>query len=117
MPIQAFLSQLRNSRYYSLMWLALLYVGVSTTTRIVLFFHSLPELDAPIEQLFMILPIGFFYDLVTCFYGFALFALYLFVIPQRLYQTVWHQRVMVLASFVCIFAMEGRNGISRDYKY
>ena len=80
MRIKALSESLRNSRFYPLLWLAAIYLLVSSTTRIALYIHSLSELDAPVQQFFMAMSIGLFYDLVTCLYLFAFYALYLFLV-------------------------------------
>ena len=105
MRIKALSESLSNSRFYPLLWLAAIYLLVSSTTRIALYIHSLSELDAPVQQFFMAMSIGLFYDLVTCLYLFAFYALYLFLVPQRWYQSIWHQRFIILSSLVGIFSL------------
>ncbi|WP_455222955.1 LTA synthase family protein [Kaarinaea lacus] len=105
MKFKMFSEFFRDSRYYPLFWLAAIYLLVSGVTRVALYIHSLPELDAPVQQFFLTMSIGLFYDLVTCLYLFAFYALYLFIIPQSWYQSIWHQRFIVLASLVGIFSL------------
>ncbi|WP_455204463.1 LTA synthase family protein [Kaarinaea lacus] len=105
MNLKLFPKYLHHSRYYPLVWLSAIYLMVSGVTRLALFIHSWPELDAPIQQFIMVMSVGSFYDLVTCLYLFALYAVYLFVIPQRWYQSILHQRFIVFTSLIAIFAL------------
>jgi hypothetical protein len=79
-----------RGRYFPLTWLLLLYLAISTLTRLFLL---------------AILPIGVFYDIVTSFYLFALYALYLLLLPDRIHRSNLHRGFLMALSFVVLFGL------------
>jgi phosphoglycerol transferase MdoB-like AlkP superfamily enzyme len=57
-------------------------------------------LGNPFSAFFAILSIGLLYDIATCFYLFAFFALYLFLLPDRIYRSTLHRGFLLTASFL-----------------
>lgn len=87
-----------SGRFGILYFAATLYLVVSFITRIVLAVISIKEGQIAVSSLVAILPIGALYDLVTCLYLFAPFALYLFLFPQKAFRSIG-QRIFLTAIF------------------
>jgi phosphoglycerol transferase MdoB-like AlkP superfamily enzyme len=94
-----------RGRYYPLIWLASLYLAISTATRLFLFATNQSDLDSPATTLLAILPIGLFYDIVTSFYLFALYAMYLLLLPDRIHRSNLHRSFLMTASFAALFGL------------
>ncbi len=96
---------IESSRYGPLYLAALLFLVIASATRLALSIVALSHSQIAAPQLAAIIPIGFFFDLITCLYLFALFALYLFIIPERLYRTRLQRRFFLLVYFASIFGL------------
>lgn len=105
MNIAGIKQQFVQGRYFPIVSLSLIYLAVSSVTRLVLFFHSVPELESPASTLLWVMPVGVLYDAVACLYLFAFYALYLFLLPQRLYRAAAHRWLILLASFGAVFGL------------
>ncbi len=98
-----FFKDAARGRFLPLLLLAAVYVSVSTLTRAALFYVNSDSVDAPFTGFFAVMGVGLLSDLVTCLYLFAAYALYLFALPDRLFQTKWHARFISAAHFAFIF--------------
>ncbi len=97
--------QLSRGRYRLFVLLGLVYLTVSTLTRAALFVHQIPELDNPAGTFLAVMPIGLMYDIVAVFYLFALFAVYLFLVSERLYRAGAHRGFLTVMTFLTIFGI------------
>jgi phosphoglycerol transferase MdoB-like AlkP superfamily enzyme len=96
---------IESSRFGPLYLAALIYLVISSATRLVLFAVASSQTQIDASQLAAILPIGLFYDFVTCLYLFTPFALYLFLIPERLYKTRLQRGFFLLVYFASVFGL------------
>jgi phosphoglycerol transferase MdoB-like AlkP superfamily enzyme len=85
-----------------LWWLlGALYLCVSTLTRVVLAGVAIAQHQASVGNVPAMMAVGLLFDVVTALNLFALFALYLVVIPRRIYNGRWHRWLLAgLFSFV-----------------
>lgn len=104
MDLTALRAPLRT-RYFPLLLLAGIYLGVSALTRLALFAVHVSELDVPLRDLVAVMTIGAVYDVATGFYLFALYALYLFFLPDRIYRSRSHRVFLVVATVMVLFGL------------
>ncbi len=85
-----------------LWWLlGALYLCVSTLTRIVLTGVAIAQGQAGLGDVPGLMAVGLLFDIVTALNLFALFALYLVVVPARIYNGRWHRWLLAgMFSFV-----------------
>ncbi|HEX9626673.1 MAG TPA: LTA synthase family protein [Acidiferrobacterales bacterium] len=105
MILQSIKQQFLRGRYFPLLWLAAVYLAVSSLLRVALFIKGLPQLDAPLATLAAVLPIGLFYDIATGFYLFFAYALYLLLLPERVFRSSAHRGFLMVASFAALFGL------------
>ena len=79
------------------------FLCLSLMTRIVLMVKSLRMLDAEPLLLLKVYAMGFFFDLVTAGYLALPFALYLILMPDRLYRSRLHRIAMYIAVFLLTY--------------
>lgn len=108
-PSKALVSRIFTHRFGPVALIALFLVGLSFAVRVVLLIENSIEADASIlASTPRILGIGMFYDLVVASYVAAPFALYQWLVPERIYCARWHrllfQAVFILAIFVLLFS-------------
>ncbi len=77
----------------------LLFLGFSLLTRLTLLVMAWPELDGGPWALLKIFAAGLLYDCAAFSYAGAALALYLLVLPERLYAAAWH-RLFVYGLFL-----------------
>ncbi len=77
----------------------LLFLGFSLLTRLTLLVMAWPELDKGLPVLLKIFGAGLLYDLAAFSYPGAALALYLLLVPERVYSHAWH-RTAVYALFL-----------------
>lgn len=94
-----------SGRFLPLLLLVAVYLSVSTLTRVALFYVNADSLDPPFTAFFTVMGMGLLSDLVTCLYLFAAYALYLFALPDRFFQSRWHARFASAAHFAFIFGV------------
>ena len=80
-------------------------VGISSLTRLLLFFESLSSLDQSIFDFFGIFLFGFLYDLINAGYFSVPLSLYLWLVPCRLYARAWHHYVLTTLFFIFTFLL------------
>jgi hypothetical protein len=66
-----------------------IFIIVSSIIRTVLFFKALPHLDLSLGLLLKIYGTGFFFDCVTFFYCAMPVALYLALVPDKIFNYSW----------------------------
>ena len=85
--------------------MAAIYLAISATTRLILSVLALTQGQIEARALLVVLPIGTLYDLVTCLYLFAPFVLYLFLVPQKLYNSKVQRLFMTVAFSTAVFGL------------
>jgi phosphoglycerol transferase MdoB-like AlkP superfamily enzyme len=85
--------------------LAVLYLVVSTATRAVLFAVALHGGQTQAADLPAIIAVGLLYDAATALYLFAPLAVYLMLVPARLYRARWHRRLLTVATAATVFGL------------
>jgi len=99
------LRALLRTRYFPLLLLAGVYLVVSALTRLVLYAVHLHELDVPLRDFAAVTVIGAVYDIATGFYLFLPYALYLFLLSDRLYRSRPHRAFLVAATAAVLFGL------------
>ena len=85
--------------------LAALYLVVSTLTRVVLAGVAIGDGQASLGNLPAMMAVGLLFDVVTALNLFALFALYLVVIPRRLHDGRWHRLLLAGLFSLVVFGL------------
>ncbi len=83
----------------------LLFLGFSLLTRFTLLVMAWPELDKGLWLFLKIFASGLLYDCAAFSYAAAPLALYLLVVPERVYAHVWHRPVMYALFFAAAFLL------------
>jgi phosphoglycerol transferase MdoB-like AlkP superfamily enzyme len=81
----------------------LIFLGIAFLTRVVLLGYSFSEVDTSFFQLIKIFGVGLFYDFVASSYYFIPFAIYLVLVPSKIFYNKWHQRFVYLLMFVITY--------------
>ncbi len=89
------------------LWTALcvFYLIVSTATRFVLFALAVAAGQAEPGDAMAVFAIGLFYDLVAVLYVFGPLAVYLLLIPEKLFVARWHRRLLVVMTTLTVFGL------------
>jgi len=93
------------SRYYFLIYFLLLFLGISLLSRVALLLYDFSLVDSSLWELFKIFLVGFFYDVVAYCYAIIPFVVYLFVIPQRLFNSKIHRLLSLGILFLMIYGV------------
>ena len=93
------------SRYKFLGYFFVIFLSVSFLTRVVLLVHSFSLLDASLFALIKLFFVGFFYDIVAYFYYIIPFVIYLFIIPQKVFNSKLHKIISILIFFGVVFGV------------
>ncbi len=83
----------------------LLFLGFSLLTRLTLLVMAWPELDGGAWTLLKIFSAGLIYDAAAFSYAGAALALYLLVMPEKLYAHAWHRTAMYVLFFTAAFLL------------
>jgi phosphoglycerol transferase MdoB-like AlkP superfamily enzyme len=94
-----------QGRFGVALLLVILLVGVSMITRLALLLYSVKDVELSFLNALGILFLGFFYDLVNASYFIIPLLLYLWLIPQKLFEKNWHRFVLYGVFLVCIFIL------------
>ncbi len=94
-----------RGRYAPLAIVVTLFLAVATLTRLVLFARSVPQVDGPWLAFPLVMTVGLLYDAVAAVYLFAPLALYLFFVPERIYQSRVHRALAFAGLFVLSFGV------------
>lgn len=101
----ALLRNLSDDRLRLWWFLVLLYVGLSTLTRIVLGGVALAAGQVAPGNLPALLGVGLFFDMVMALSLFAPFGLYLALLPEGIYRRRWHRWLMVAMCTATTFGL------------
>ncbi len=94
-----------SSRFGALYLAAAIYLAISAATRLILSVLALTQGQIEARALLAVIPIGTLYDLVTCLYLFAPFALYLFLVPKNLYNSKVQRLFTTVAFSAAVFGL------------
>jgi len=101
------LANFRNKRSGLILLLVSLLVAISLLTRILLTVKASPQVDFNIVNDLGVIVIGLFYDLVNAVYFSLPLALYLWLMPQRVYAKSWHRYVLygwfTILTYILVF--------------
>lgn len=100
-----FRNVLRNQRLRLWWLLGALYLCVSTLTRIVLTGVAISQGQASLGNVPALMAVGLLFDVVTSLSLFAPFALYLLVVPARIYNSRWHRWLLTGALSLAVFGL------------
>jgi phosphoglycerol transferase MdoB-like AlkP superfamily enzyme len=101
----AFGSALSDERLRLWWLLGALYLGVSTLTRVVLAGVAMAQGQAHLSNLPAMMAIGLLFDIVTTLNLFALFALYLVLVPGRIYDSRAHRWLLAGMVSLVVFGL------------
>jgi hypothetical protein len=101
--IDAFSRTVKKNRFGLVVLLVALIVAVSLITRISLLVFSAASFDFTFRNLFGVITIGLFFDLVNASYFVLPLILFLWLMPERIYQKKWHRIVLYSLFFVFTF--------------
>ncbi len=99
------------NRYRFLGYFFIVFVCISFLTRIALLVYSFTFVDTSVIALFKLFLVGFFYDVVAYFYYIIPFVIYLFLLPQKWYNSKIHKIFSLLVFFGVLYAVVF-NGVS-----
>ncbi len=94
-----------SSRFGALYLAAAIYVAISATTGLILSVLAIRQGQIEASALLAVIPIGTLYDLATCLYLFAPFALYLFLMPQKLFNSKAQRLFMTVVFSATVFGL------------
>lgn len=94
-----------RGRFFPWAVLAAIYLAVALLTRLTLYATQLHSLEHPLKDLLFAVAVGFVYDVASALYLLAPFALYLFLIPQRLYRRRGHRVFLFGAMALSLFGL------------
>ncbi|MEO8005713.1 MAG: hypothetical protein ABI771_12450, partial [Betaproteobacteria bacterium] len=98
-------SVLADERLRLWWWLFVVYVGISTATRTVLAGIAISQAQLSLANLPAMMAVGLFFDVITAFYLFAPFAIYLVFVPRRIFAARWHRRMLAVAFAAAVFGL------------
>jgi phosphoglycerol transferase MdoB-like AlkP superfamily enzyme len=101
----AFGNALSDERLRLWWLLGALYLCVSTLTRVVLAGVAIAQGQASLGNVPALMAVGLLFDIVTALNLFALFALYLVVIPARIYNSRWHRWLLAGMFSLVVFGL------------
>ena len=99
------------NRYRFLGYFFIIFVSVSFLSRIALLIYSFTVVDTSVLALIKLFLVGFFYDVVAYFYYIIPFVIYLFLIPQKWYNSKIHKVLSLVVFFAVVYAVVF-NGVS-----
>ena len=103
--MKLYFAQIRKERRGLILLLTIVLVSISIITRFLLTMKAFSEVDFNIMNDLEIIFIGLFYDIVNAVYFCAPLALYLWLIPQRVYSKPGHAYVLYGWFFLLIFIL------------
>ena len=102
---QAVINALSDNRLRLWWFLAALFVAVSAVTRIVLGGVAIAGDQAALSDMPALMAVGLVYDVVTALSLFAPFAIYLALVPERLYRRRGHRWLMAAMCSATVFGL------------
>ena len=103
--MRASAAALHLGRFRPWLLLGLIFLAVSTLTRLVLTGVSIAAGLAAWTDVPAVLAVGAGYDLATTLYLFAPFAIYLALLPARLYRNKWQRRLVAALFMASVFGL------------
>ena len=101
----AFGSALSDERLRLWWLLGALYLCVSTLTRVVLVGVAISQGQASLSNVPAMMAVGLLFDIVAALNLFALFALYLVMMPGRIYNSRWHRWLLAGTFSLVVFGL------------
>lgn len=98
-------SLLRADRYVPLYFIALFYLFIAMLLRLVLYASFGPPASVSHWQLPLIIGVGLVNDCIELLYLLAPFSLYLLLVPQRLYNSLFGRLLMSISLWLALFGM------------
>ena len=103
--MKRFFLRLRSHRYGLAALIALIVLSISLITRIALFIRAAPSIDFTVVNTAGIFFVGLFFDIVNAIYFLIPFAVYLWLVPDRLYRKKGHRYVLYGWMFLIVFGL------------
>ncbi len=95
-----------NHQRSRLVWLlSAILIGSSLVTRIILLLYSRNQVEWSVINLIEIFGLGLFFDLLNTFYFLIPLLLYVWLVPERIFQKRSHQYVLVFLFFLFTFIL------------
>jgi len=95
---------MKQTRFSLIFLLLSIFLSISFTTRTVLLFKSFSHLDLTFLNFIQIYLVGGLYDLIAFFYYIAPFALYIILMPTKIFNTKIHKYFILFMIFAQIYA-------------
>ena len=99
------------NRYKLLGYFFIVFVSFSFLTRSTLLVYSFALVDTSILSLMKLFLVGVFYDIVAFFYYIIPFIIYLFLVPQKIFNSKIHKVISLLVFFAVLYGVVF-NGVS-----
>jgi phosphoglycerol transferase MdoB-like AlkP superfamily enzyme len=93
------------NRYKFLSYFLFLFLAISMSTRVILLADTYTFADHSLLSLAKLFVTGLFYDIVAFFYFMIPFVIYLFLIPQKIYNAKIHKVIALVFFFLVIYAV------------
>ena len=93
------------TRYKFLGYFFIIFVSISFITRTALLAYSFSNIDSSFIEIIKLFFIGFFYDIVAYFYYIIPFVIYLFLIPQKIFNSKIHKIISLIVFFLVIYGV------------
>ena len=81
------------------------FIFISFVSRTILLSYSFDHVSLSLLDLLKVYGIGLFYDFVAVSYYIIPFVIYLILIPNRLFNTPWHRRIVLTFFFAFLYAI------------
>ena len=92
-------------RYLFLVYFFIIFIMVNFLTRSILLIDSFSLIDLGIITLLKTYLLGFFYDIEAYFYYIIPFVVYLFLMPQKLFNTKIHKAIALFIFFTVVYGI------------
>ena len=99
------LASVRKNRFSLLFILACLLMGISMLTRLALLIESYSEFDSTIINVMGVFGLGLLFDFVNAGYFIIPLLLYLWLLPEKIFQKKWNRFILYGFFFVFIFIL------------
>jgi len=93
------------NRYRFLGYFFIIFVSISLVTRIALFTYAFSLVDSAFFALVKLFSVGLFYDVVAFFYYIIPFVIYLFLIPQKIFNAKLHKSISLVVFFAVVYGV------------
>ncbi len=93
------------TRYRFLGYFFIIFMAISFITRTVLLIDSFTNINSSVLELIKLFLVGFFYDMIAYFYYIIPFVIYLFLIPQKLFNSKVHKIISLTIFFAVVYAV------------